>query len=337
MKLRLSEAQEWGWDRLSKEWLLNVQATRKRSTHESYSERNRLFLRWLAEQQPSISLDDFGVSHVDAYLVYRADQGAGPVTRSYDAKLIRMMLDFGYTREILPRRILRDYKIKSIPTKEEYCPTIDEMQRFLDAVHWRWDPAKNERIKNVNKKERAFLRARDMAIFTGLLDMACRPDELLAIELQDLDVERMQIIFNETKTGVPRTVPFTEKWLEMVQAWRRVRPKCEATELFISTFGDTLTVNQLSATFRVYRDLAGLTKQIHLYSLRHYAITALAETDVLAAKEIAGHKRLETTLGYTHTREARVFAMHAQADPLGKVLVNKRSEAQAKAARRKLI
>jgi energy-coupling factor transporter ATP-binding protein EcfA2 len=84
------------------------------------------------------------------------------------------------------------------------------------------------------------------------------------------------------------------------------------------------------------RAVAELPEDLHLHSLRHYALTTLAKTDLLAAQKIAGHKSPSTTMIYTHIEDDYNREKHSEAAPLARILINKRSEAQAK-TRRKLI
>lgn len=71
-----------------------------------------------------------------------------------------------------------------------------------------------------------------------------------------------------------------------------------------------------------------------MHGLRHYALTRLAQTNLMAAAHIAGHKDLKTTRGYLHASADFVREVHEQAGPLTRIIVNTRSE---KAKRKKLI
>ena len=105
----------------------------------------------------------------------------------------------------------------------------------------------------------------------------------------------------------------------------RVRPRCDSPLLFISRTGLPLSVTAYGAQFRHYADFAGVTGW-SLHGLRHYALSQIARTDVLAAQQIAGHSSLVVTQGYLHTSADQVRAAHTQAAPLSRLLVNRRTE-----------
>lgn len=57
-----------------------------------------------------------------------------------------------------------------------------------------------------------------------------------------------------------------------------------------------------------------------LHGLRHYALTQIAKTDVLAAQRIAGHTSLVVTQSYLHADPSYVREKYDRADPLGTLL-----------------
>jgi integrase len=148
---------------------------------------------------------------------------------------------------------------------------------------------------------------------------------MLSLRLEDYDPDRMQITFRRTKTDRPRTVPISRDWREAVDAYLRVRPRCDSPVLFISRTGLPLSVTSYGTQFRHYADFAGVAGW-SLHGLRHYALSQIARTSVLAAQQIAGHTSLVVTQGYLHTGADQVRAAHAEAAPLSRLLVNRRSE-----------
>jgi integrase len=85
--------------------------------------------------------------------------------------------------------------------------------------------------------------------------------------------------------------------------------------LFISRTGLPLSVTAYGAQFRHYADFAGVTGW-SLHGLRHYALSQIARTDVLAAQQIAGHTSLVVTQGYLHTSADQVRAAHPNYSPV---------------------
>jgi len=161
----------------------------------------------------------------------------------------------------------------------------------------------------------------------GLIETAARIGEMLALTVEDYQPELGQIVIRKSKGDEPRIVPISPTWIEAVDSYLKVRPKVESEVLFISEYGTPIIVNEFGKRFRGYLKYAGLSG-FSLHGLRHYAITQLAKTDVWAASIIAGHKDLTVTRGYLHGDPDHVRSVHTLANPLGRIMVNVRSQKQ---------
>jgi integrase len=74
--------------------------------------------------------------------------------------------------------------------------------------------------------------------------------------------------------------------------------------------------------------------KITMHSLRHVALSAMAQINPEHARAVAGHAHIQTTIrNYTHTTNDAVRATHALADPLAGVLLGMR-QAQKPRARK---
>jgi integrase len=165
---------------------------------------------------------------------------------------------------------------------------------------------------------------------TGLIETAARIGEMLSLDLEDYQPEQGQIVIRKAKGDEPRITPISQAWIDVVEAYVRVRPKgVDTNRLFVSEYGEALSVEMFGKQFRGYLRYAGLSG-FTLHGLRHYSITQLAKTDVWAASQIAGHKDLKITRQYLHGDPAHVRAVHEQAAPLARIIVNARSQRQKK-------
>ncbi|MCW3050857.1 MAG: Tyrosine recombinase xerC [Chthonomonadales bacterium] len=335
--VHLAVISKTAWSDLIDDFLLHVLATQKASTEHSYRAQLRLFHRWAVERD--VKPDTFRIRDMDAYIVYRQGNGLSRTTQRYDAIIIRAMFTYGLQTNLIGRNPLKDYKIITLEKKEEFCPNKEQASAILRAVETRWNPRTNPKSKYVLAEERKFYRLRDFAIISGLLGTGMRISEMLSLNLEDVDTETLVASVKESKTNDFRKVPFTAAWAKCLAEWRKVRPRCQSQRLFVSAYGDEMNCNTFGASFREYRQIGELPTEFSCHSCRHYAITVLCETDIKAAQGIAGHKSLATTNKYSHTNEEHKKLKMTEADPLGKILVNRRTEAQneAKAKREKLI
>ncbi len=331
--LSLVESNEW--EDLVRDFLDWCKGERmKETTIEYYRCRLSLFTRWASDR--GLAVADFRGRHMTAYIAERRDapgrNGKGIVsfaTLTHDGKAVRRLFRFAVENDVLEQDPLRDYIVKKAPDGNVYCPSSDEVRKLLVTVSDRWDPAKNPKAGFVPLEERRFYRALHTAIIGGLIATGARINELLALRLDDYQPDRLQIYIPASKNGEDRFVPFLQAWQEIVSTWRKERPRTKSPMLFVNRFGGEIDPASFGLVFRRYRALAGLDR-VTIHSLRHYAVSQLAKVDVLMAANAAGHKSLEVTRRYIHKDADHIREKYDEADPLGKVVVNKRSEQQKK-------
>jgi integrase len=138
-------------------------------------------------------------------------------------------------------------------------------------------------------------------ILSVLRDTGLRPVELHRLTLKDIDLEKGHIGTYSAKDGNPRLLRLRSSTLAMLRDYviengfeleDRMFPTPEAMR---------------KAYCRTRRHLAKKLHEpelmkIRLYDFRHYYATMLYQKtkDILYVKEQMGHKRIETTLIYTH-------------------------------------
>ena len=138
-------------------------------------------------------------------------------------------------------------------------------------------------------------------ILSILRDTGLRPIELHRLTLRNVDLQKGVVTVPSTKDGHPRCLKVKPSTLEMLKGYvvgegfgldDRMFPTPEAMR---------------KAYCRTRRHLAEKLHEpelmkIRLYDFRHYCATMLYQKtkDILYVKEHLGHKRIETTLIYTH-------------------------------------
>jgi integrase/recombinase XerD len=107
-------------------------------------------------------------------------------------------------------------------------------------------------------------------------------------------------------------------WITKYQA--DVRPKLlgePSDTLFLSTLGNSIHPNNLSAMVRGYLVAAGITKRGSCHMLRHTAATLMLENgaDLRSIQALLGHANLNTTQIYTHVTIQRLREIHEKTHP----------------------
>lgn len=138
-------------------------------------------------------------------------------------------------------------------------------------------------------------------IFSILRDTGLRPVELHRLTLRNIDLEKGIIYPASAKGGRPRALILKPSTLVMLKEFV-IKNNFNLTERM---FPDTKVMNHIFVRNRnrlAERLFEPQLKNFRLYDLRHYFATMLYHRtkDILLVKEKLGHKRLETTLIYTH-------------------------------------
>jgi integrase len=131
---------------------------------------------------------------------------------------------------------------------------------------------------------------------------ACRPSEVLRLQVRDINLARRAILLRHTKTKRSRTVPMAKKLIGIFEAI--LVGKSENDFLFPDEDRKTLRY-----AFDQAKEAAGVTERIFPQALRHFALTKFLDVtggDLRAAAQLAGHSQIQTTMRYTHRPEAVV-------------------------------
>lgn len=222
----------------------------------------------------------------------------------------RAFLKFCQREEYIEGDPLSGFQVPKAAQAYVKCPSDEEIRVLLRSRQERWKPSVNPGARFVHASARLFFSRRNYAIIAGLIETGARIGELLSLALDDYQPGQAQIVIGRMKSDEPRTVPISTVWMEVVDAYLRVRPRVETNLLFVSEYGERIEVSPFGKQFQGYLEYAG-PSGFTLHSLRHYAITQMAKTDVWAASIIAGHKDLQVTRRYLHEDPSHVRAVHS--------------------------
>ncbi len=138
-------------------------------------------------------------------------------------------------------------------------------------------------------------------ILSILRDTGLRPIELHNLTLQSLDLERGSVTVRSAKHGNPRILKLKPSTLAMLKEFFSEHDVGLNERMFPNP-------SVVRHSFSRYRSLVAeklhepSLRKIRLYDLRHHYATMLYHKtkDILHVKEQLGHRRLESTLVYTH-------------------------------------
>jgi len=196
-----------------------------------------------------------------------------------------------------------------LPRAEQRLPRHALSQSEVEAVLAQADP-------------RTPFGLRNRAILETLYSTGLRREEALALQLGDLDRERLTVLVRRGKGNKDRFVPIGARamaWLAkyLAEARPALLGDVATPYLFVTATGRRLTANQLSATVRDYLEKAGVAKPGACHLFRHTMATLMLEggADVRYIQAMLGHVSLATTQVYTHVTITKLREVHERTHP----------------------
>ncbi len=247
-----------------------------------------------------------------------------------DARTVREFLahlrrERNYTANALNRKIACLKTFFKFLEGEEYIPS-SPMKKISSAKDGRKLPkvltedevfhileTAEERIESAPNREYAL---RDRAILELFYATGIRLAELVALDLNDLDIDRLSLRVTG-KGNKQRQVFMNRTAAACLQDYLASRPKIRGNALFLNRFGDRLSRRAVELMFAKILEQAGIEKSASPHTLRHSFATHMLEggSDLVTIKELLGHENLSTTQIYTNISRRKMRDAYDQAHP----------------------
>ena len=241
-------------------------------------------------------LEEVKIRHLRGFIETEMEHRPAPSSQARTIAALRGFFRFCVESEYLDRDPALPLRT---PKKREVLPDVlerREVRRLLSA------PGRAD----VWQRHYAGREERDRLLLALFAYGGLRRAELLGIDLDDVDLDRMLLRVRRAKGGRERVLPIHPALVPLFDAYlttrlRLGRPGERA--LFIGVQGRRLSATILASTFRRYARAAGVTerKRITPHTLRHVFATELlaAGANLRQIQELLGHKQLNTTQRYT--------------------------------------
>ncbi|WP_423792113.1 tyrosine-type recombinase/integrase [Methanocaldococcus indicus] len=190
-----------------------------------------------------------------------------------------------------------------------------ERKRFSKIEVKHYDPVDDEIVNQIlNKilKSNSRVNIRNALLIKFTYETGCRISEVLNLKYKDCDFNTGMFRITNTKTHEERVVVCSEETLEALRWYVRYNPRQGPDDyIFQKQDGSKLSRNTILHVFnKVVKELKEegkipINKRITLHSLRHGRAVDLLEKGLPLdiVKELLGHKSLDTTLFYSHSKE----------------------------------
>ncbi|MBQ5562485.1 MAG: tyrosine recombinase XerC [Clostridia bacterium] len=287
--------------------------------NEYYSDL-RTFFRYIIKQKglvnDDVPMEDISISCVDIDFVrsissddildffnYCIDERENkPASRARKTTVLRHFFKHLKERRFLIEKNPMDIIVS--PKRKKALPkylTLQQSQKLLDVVDGKY-------------------KIRDECILTLFLNCGLRLSELVGININDINDERILKVCG--KGNKEREIYLNDACMEAIEAYKKVRPTegvKDKKALFISRNHNRISNKTVQYLVYKYLNAIGL-EGYSVHKLRHTAATLMYQeggVDIRVLQDILGHENLGTTQIYTHiSHKQSVEAM--QSNPLGK-------------------
>lgn len=213
--------------------------------------------------------------------------------------------------------LAREGRVERDPTLEVGAPkrartlpkaiAVDDVERLIDA------PA----TEGLGKRDRAILET--------LYGAGLRISELVALDVDDVDLDERSILVRAGKGRKSRRVPIGRAAASAVADYvTTLRPALAARgtgggggALFLNARGRRLTRQGCWKILKGHAESAGLGERVSPHTLRHSFATHMLEggADIRVVQELLGHASLATTQVYTLVGDSRLREVYLAAHP----------------------
>lgn len=275
------------------------------SSHRTV-ENYELALRQFVEAQKAfqgwekLTSDDFR-RHL--FNLMKKDLGRATIRLHFAA--LRSFYKYLTRRQGLKHNPLLDVQL---PKQEKGLPVVLTLKQVIEMLEL---PMKIEH----EKQAPAFAPERDAAILELFYSTGMRVSELVAINVQDIDVisETVRVIGKGRKE---RICPIGGPAMDAVQRYR-LKANVHEGPLFLSKRRTRITTQAVSDVVEKYWKQSGLPVHVTPHKFRHSFATHLLNNgaDMRSVQTLLGHSSLSTTQIYTHVSTQRMKEVYEDAHP----------------------
>ncbi len=248
---------------------------------------------------------------VRAWLAHGAREGRQNRTRARQLSAVRTFFRF------LARRHGVENPVAAMIGSPKVRPSLP---RALPAAQAKTVARDIGEATGDERMQAAYVRARDVALFTLLYGCGLRIAEALGLDVRDAP-QAGQPLRVLGKGSKERLVPVLPEVAASVAALLAVHPARTdpAAPLFMGVRGERLNPGVAQRTLRDFRALAGLPDHATPHALRHSFATHLLAggADLRAIQDLLGHASLSTTQRYTAVDQAQLVATWKATHPRG--------------------
>ena len=286
-------------------YLSELQNISRVSTHTLTSYKNDLFqfLQYADEKRKINYLQDISEKLIRNYIMYLNEEkeiSTGSISRKLSS--LRGLLNFSIRHDLISENPVSNIPNPKIKRKLPEIISVNDYKAVFEDIGKKEEPENELKIKT---------------IFELLYGCALRVSEVCSLNIGDIDFSRrtLRIFGKGSKT---RIVPIGDLSMNIIKQYVKSFDTLNASEALFKTRTGKRIYPRIIYNY-VHNYLSDVTdinkKSPHI--LRHSAATHMLDSgaDLLAVKELLGHKNLSTTQIYTHVSIERLKKTYKNSHP----------------------
>jgi integrase/recombinase XerD len=279
---------------------LKLEKRLSENTLESYNRDIKQYLNYLKEND--IDFKTVKKSTIISYVLYLQKQGKATTSISRNLASLRSFYRVLTKNKVVQNNPTIDLESPKIEKKMPQIMTIEEVEKLLSLPS--------------NKDNKGI---RDKAMLEVLYATGIRVTELINLNLEDINLNLGYIKCTGTKE---RIVPVGKMALISLEVYiNKGRPNLvkssDVNALFLNFHGERMTRQGFWKIIKYYASLAGISRDITPYTLRHSFATHLLENgaDIKSVQQMLGHSDISTTQIYTDMIKTRISDVYKKYHP----------------------
>lgn len=223
-------------------------------------------------------------------------------SRARKIAAIKAFYKYLYKVKLIKINITLDIETPKFKKRNPIFLTIDESEDFLNTIQ------KTSHVRN---------KIRNFAIIILFLNTGIRIEELVNLNLDSIDKDRLSVIGKGDKERILYLNSIT---IDSLTAYLKIKKQSSEKALFLSERGSRISKRQVSTLVKKYNKLSEIHKNITAHKLRHTLATLLFQNgeDIRVIQDILGHESISTTEIYTHVNNEQV-RIALKNNPLNKI------------------
>lgn len=280
-----------------------------RKTMRSYESSLLLFSKYVEEEFQLSKVEEVKLAHTKEYVKFTKERGkysyvSDDKTISINNPSIRK--DFG--KSVSPATInnyIRNLKVFftwAVDNKIIKSSPMDKVQ-FVKTKRKPKDNVSDLDFTTLIKAldVTKYFEYRDYVIIQLIMDTGMRLGETLSLTIDDIDLNRRAVLIpaDITKSKKERYVFFSNTMTGILRRWLQFKDRYIDNDILVfpTTRGTKLGIPHFERNFRIYKERAGLSKNITPHSLRNnFAKRCLMSgMDIYTLSRILGHSSVTVT------------------------------------------